>query len=227
MNVSAEKMKAAAAAVKMIEDGMIVGLGSGSTSAEMIRLLGKEVQNGLSIKGVPSSDAAAALAREMNIELLNMDEIDRIDLNIDGADEFDPQLRLIKGGGGALLREKIVAYNSDINVIIADSGKKVEQLGAFKLPIEIIPFAYVQILRELKSWGLKPQMREQAGSNYYTDEQNLIIDADISGYHDVEELESRLINIPGVVETGLFLHTTSMVLMGSNEKVIHFTRSGQ
>ena len=135
---------------------MLVGLGSGSTAAYMIRELGKKVAGGLSIKGVPSSDATAELAREVGIPLISLEEAGTLDLNIDGADEFDSELQLIKGGGGALLREKIVAYNSRFNLVIADSDKQVKRLGKFKLPIETVPFATTNIVANWIKWDYVP-----------------------------------------------------------------------
>ncbi|HKI89702.1 MAG TPA: ribose 5-phosphate isomerase A, partial [Draconibacterium sp.] len=141
MNYEKEKELAAIEAVKLIENGMVVGLGSGSSAAYMVKELGKRVAAGLSIVGVPTSENTRILAIENRIPVKKLYEVDRIDLTIDGADEFDPYLQLIKGGGGALLREKIIAHNSAVNVIIADSSKQVNRLGKFKLPVEVIPFA--------------------------------------------------------------------------------------
>jgi ribose 5-phosphate isomerase A len=225
MHQENEKRMAAREAVKLVKEGMIVGLGSGSTSGYMIRKLGEEVAKGLKVKGVPSSRAAEKLALEAGIPLISLADAMKIDMNIDGADEFDPSLQLIKGGGGALLREKVLAHNSRFNVIIADSSKQVEHLGSYKLPVETIPFATRNILAELKEAGLKPLLREEDGSPYTTDENNNIIDLDILGYPDLHELQDRLIRIPGLVETGLFLNTTDLLIMGQGESAVIFKRN--
>lgn len=225
MDFENEKRMAALEAVKLVKDGMVVGLGSGSTCVYMIRKLGEEVTKGLDVKGVPSSRASEKLALEAGVPLISLADAIKIDLNIDGADEFDPNLQLIKGGGGALLREKILAHNSRFNVIIADSSKQVERLGGYKLPVETIPFATRNILAELKEDGLKPLLREEKGSPYLTDENNNIIDLDIFGYPDLHALQDRLIRIPGLVETGLFLNTTDLLILGRGKSIKVFKRN--
>ncbi len=219
MNLETKKRLAAAEAVKLVKDGMTVGLGSGSTSAYMVHQLGEKVTKGLKIKGIPSSKKTAALAQEVGIPLVFLDDEKKIDINLDGADEFDSQMRLIKGGGGALLREKIIAHNSKVNIIMTDSSKQVERLGKFKLPVETIPFATSKIITELEGMGLKPLPRKMNGALYVTDENNYIIDVDIWGHDDLETLEYDLIRIPGIVETGLFLNTTDMIIMGKGDSV--------
>ena len=146
MNQENEKKLAAIEAVKLIRSGMTVGLGSGSTAAYMIEELGRKVSDGLKIRGVASSETTEKMAKKEGIPIIELHKAKTIDINIDGADEFDPYMQLIKGGGGALLREKIVAFNSKYNVIIADSGKQVMRLGKFKLPVETIPFATENII---------------------------------------------------------------------------------
>ena len=150
-----EKELAAHQAVSFVKSGMVIGLGTGSTAEYMICKLAEEVKQGLVIIGVPSSEKSAQLARTLGIKISSLAEVGKIDINIDGADEFDPHLQLIKGGGGALLREKIIAYNSNHNIIIADSSKQVEKLGKFKLPVEVIPFAASVVLPELDRMGLQ------------------------------------------------------------------------
>ncbi|QGY45641.1 ribose-5-phosphate isomerase RpiA [Maribellus comscasis] len=220
MNYEKEKELASAESVKLVKDGMVVGLGSGSTAAYMVKELGKRVASGLSIVGVPSSENTRLLAIENGIPLKEFGEIKKIDINIDGADEFDPYLRLIKGGGGALLREKILAHNSKVNIIIADSGKQVKRLGAFKLPVEVIPFAASKIKEELTLLNLSPVLRKVDGSVFVTDEQNYILDIDISNQTNLTNLEIKLKSIPGLVETGLFIETTSKVIMGVVDKTV-------
>ncbi|WP_289040965.1 ribose-5-phosphate isomerase RpiA [uncultured Zobellia sp.] len=220
MNAENEKWIAAIASADYVKNGMIVGLGSGSTAAFMIAELGKRIAGGLIMKGVPSSDATARLAKQAGISLLSLDETGTMDINIDGADEFDPKFQLIKGGGGALLREKILAHNSRFNIIIADSGKQVERLGKFKLPVETIPFATETIISELNTMDLNPRLRMKNNEVYKTDENNCILDIDIFQKDDLKALNDVLIQIPGVVETGLFLSSTDIVLMGQGNKVV-------
>lgn len=224
MNAENEKWIAAVASADYVKNGMLVGLGSGSTAAFMIAELGKRVAGGLIMKGIPSSDATAKLAKQAGISLISLDDAGTMDINIDGADEFDPKFQLIKGGGGALLREKILAHNSRFNIIIADSGKKVDRLGKFKLPVETIPFATEIIISELHNMDLNPQLRMKNNEVYKTDENNCIIDVDIFQKNDLQELNYLLIQIPGVVETGLFLTSTDIILMGQGNKVVTFKK---
>lgn len=218
-NMENEKILAAQESVNYIKDGMIVGLGSGSTAEHMIRELGKKVAGGLDIKGVPSSEKTARLAQEVGISLITLEEAVILDINIDGADEFDPELRLIKGGGGALLREKILAHNSKSNVIITDSSKAVDRLGAFKLPVETIPFATQSIMAQLQKMELQPVLRKVGGAPYRTDENNFILDTDVSGKDDLNTLNQKVLEIPGVVETGLFLNYTDVLIIGKGDGV--------
>lgn len=212
-----EKELAALESIKYIEEGMIVGLGTGSTAAYMVKALGQKVTQGFDIVGVPSSDATEVLAKELGIPLTTLEEAKKLDVTIDGADEFDDKFQLIKGGGGALLREKILAYNTKLNVIIADSAKEVKRLGEFKLPLETIQFATGSVFLTLEEMGLKPVLRKQDEEPYITDEGNYILDVDVFSVDDLTELNSRLINIPGVVETGLFLDSTSIIIVGKGE----------
>ncbi len=217
-----EKELAAHQAVGFVKSGMVIGLGTGSTAEYMIRKLAEEVKNGLSVVGVPSSEKTARLANSLDIPISTLAEVGKIDINIDGADEFDPELQLIKGGGGALLREKVIAYNSHHNIIIADSSKQVEKLGKFRLPVEVIPFAAAVVLPELDKMGLKPKIRISGDSEFRTDENNCIIDLNIWEIEDMGRLNTRLLAIPGIVETGLFLNLTNLLIMGSGDKTILF-----
>ncbi|WP_028374886.1 ribose-5-phosphate isomerase RpiA [Leeuwenhoekiella sp. MAR_2009_132] len=214
MTADQEKKQAALEAVKFIKDNMVVGLGTGSTAKHMIEAVGDLVKNGMNLTCVPSSDATEKLARELGITIVELHEVDTIDVTIDGADEFDDNFQLIKGGGGALLREKILAWNTAYNIIIADSSKDVQKLGAFKLPVEVIPFATKQIFNYLQAEGLKPVQRMKEELPYRTDENNNILDIDISGVNDLQSLEIKLLKVPGIVETGLFLNTTSLIIVG-------------
>ncbi len=222
-NVEKEKALAAQESLTYIRDGMIIGLGTGSTAAYMLHGLGQKIAAGLHVKGVPSSDQTAKLAQELGIPLTTLDQSGTLDLTIDGADEFDPDLQLIKGGGGALLREKILAHNSKRNIIIADSGKTVQQLGVFKLPLEVIPFAMQLIMGELREMELQPVLRQSERTVFRTDENNCIIDINILGVERLPELNRTLLAIPGIVETGLFLETTDIVIMGKGEEIITLT----
>lgn len=214
MTADQEKKQAALEAVKHIKDNMVVGLGTGSTAKHMIEAVGKLVADGMNLTCVPSSDATEKLAKQLGIKIVALDEIEKIDITIDGADEFDGDFQLIKGGGGALLREKILAWNTNFNIIIADSSKDVKKLGAFKLPVEVIPFATKQIVSFLEDEGLQPVQRMKGNDPYRTDENNNIIDIDILEVDDLKALEIKLLKVPGIVETGLFLDTTSLIIVG-------------
>ncbi|SHK35972.1 ribose-5-phosphate isomerase [Maribacter aquivivus] len=221
MSAVNEKKVAALEAVKYIKSGMTVGLGTGSTAFYMIEAIGEMVQNGLELKAVATSDETEKLAKKMGIHVITLAEAKRLDVTIDGADEVDEDFQLIKGGGGALLREKIVAHNSDMNIIIADSSKSVSKLGKFKLPIETIPFATQLIIKELEGMKLAPVQRMRGTEDYKTDENNDIVDIDIWDTDiKLTDLEQQLKTIPGIVETGLFLTTTNLVIIGKGEKAI-------
>jgi len=216
-----EKKVAALEAVKYIKDGMAVGLGTGSTAFFMIEVIGEMVRNGLKIRAVATSNETEKLAKKLGISVITLAEAKRLDVTIDGADEVDGQFQLIKGGGGALLREKIVAHNSDFNIIIADSSKQVSRLGKFKLPIETIPFATQLIIKELEEMNLHTVQRMLGADDYKTDENNDIVDIDI-WKTDIKltDLEHQLKSIPGIVETGLFLTSTDLVIIGKGAQAI-------
>jgi len=220
MDLDREKQLAAKEAVKYVKSGMTVGLGTGSTAAHMVRELGLLVKNGLEITGVPSSENTKKLAMELGIPLTTLDKTNGIDIYIDGADEFDPYMQLIKGGGGALLREKILTYNSNLVIIIADSQKEVKRLGNFKLPVETIPFATKKIAQLLQEMGLLPKIRVKDGKNFVTDEGNFILDLTIGHISNIPLLESKLKQIPGIVETGLFLDMADIIIIGKGETTI-------
>lgn len=217
-----EKKLAALEAVKYVKNGMIVGLGTGSTAQFMIRALGDKVEAGLQIHGIPTSEASRKLAIACGIPLIALEDTHKIDITIDGADEFDPYMQLIKGGGGALLHEKILAYNSDLYIIIADSKKKVDRLGSFKLPVETIPLATQNIIRILTDKGLRPILRRTKNDAFITEEGNYILDLDIRPITNLTELEWQLKQIPGIVETGLFLNMADIVIMGKDEGTVVF-----
>ncbi|HCP82212.1 MAG TPA: ribose 5-phosphate isomerase A [Octadecabacter sp.] len=216
------KFVAAKQASGYVEDGMKVGLGTGSTAAWLVKCLGERVEKeGLKIKGVPTSSRTAALAREVGIEVVSLDEAKWLDLTIDGADECDGDLNLIKGGGGALLQEKIVATASDQMIVIADASKQVETLGAFPLPIEVIPFGWQttktlveETLIGLDVLGRKVSLRMNGDAPFYTDEGNHILDMHLNRIGNARQLSLIINQIPGVVENGLFIDICDVVIVG-------------
>ncbi len=196
---------------------MTVGLGTGSTAACAIWSLGKRVREGLTVRGVPTSDASAALARNEGIPLVDLNEVERVHLAIDGADEVDWRKRCIKGGGGALLREKIVASAADRLVIVVDSGKTVERLGAFPLPIEAVPFAREQVRRRIAALGACVELRAGASGPFVTDEGNCILDCRFGWIADALALAAQLDAVPGIVGHGLFIDMADDVIVGSGD----------
>ena len=213
-----EKELAAKEAVKFIRDNQIVGLGTGSTAKYAVKEIGDMVKKGLKIKGVPTSDKTKELANTLNIPLIDINEIDFIDITIDGADEFTSDRILIKGGGGALLKEKIVASMTKEEIIIADSSKLVDRLGKFPLPIEVIPFAANYVMRELTKIQGIGKIRIKDNSTFITDEGNYIIDTDFGIISDPAHLSNYLNNIVGVVAHGLFINLAKKVIVGLSEK---------
>lgn len=217
------KFVAAKKAASFVEDGMRVGLGTGSTAAWLVRCLGEQVRDhGLRITGVPTSTRTAELAREVGIDVISLDEARWLDLTIDGADEFDADLNLIKGGGGALLQEKIVATASDQMVVIADAAKEVEHLGNFPLPVEVIPFGWQttqslieKALVDLDVEGRNITLRLNQDAPFRTDEGNLILDLHLERLEDAQQVSHVLNQIPGVVENGLFINLCDVVIVGA------------
>ena len=215
------KRCAAEAALAHVKGGMRLGLGSGSTMAHFVELLGEAVLRGLDIVGVPTSERTAALARSAGVPLTTLDETPELDLDIDGADEVGPGLALIKGRGGALLREKIVAYASERMIVIADIGKRVDALGACPLPIEVSPFGVtataLAIQEAAVELGLPTALDRRGGEEpYVTDGGNLILDASFGRIPDPGALADRLSGIPGVIEHGLFLNLADTALLASS-----------
>ncbi|MGC2771459.1 MAG: ribose-5-phosphate isomerase RpiA, partial [Candidatus Sulfotelmatobacter sp.] len=187
-----EKEAAARASLRFVEDGQVVGLGTGSTAAYFIQLLGEQVKNGLKIRGIPSSERSREQAAGLGIPLTTLDECQEIDVTVDGADEVDPQLRLIKGGGGALLREKIVASATKNYVIIADETKRVPVLGRFPLPVEVIKFAQAVVKKKIEALGAAVELRQGTdGKPYLTDENNHILDCRFGQIPDADGLARR------------------------------------
>jgi len=220
--INKAKFAAAKKAAEFVEDGMRVGLGTGSTAAWMVRCVGEMVrEHGLRIKGVPTSTRTAELARDVGIEVISLDEAKWLDLTIDGADEFDADLSLIKGGGGALLQEKIVATASDQLIVIADAAKEVENLGAFPLPIEVVPFGWQtskalveEILVSMDVLGQQSSLRMDGDAPFVTDEGNHILDLHLKRIGKPRELAMVLNQVPGVVENGLFIDICDKVVIG-------------
>lgn len=220
------KLLVAQRAVEYVQDGMRVGLGTGSTATMFIRELGRRVQQGLKIRCVASSEASHKLGLELGMDVTTLAELPELDVYIDGADEVGPELALIKGGGGALLREKIVASAARRFIVVVDETKVVEKLGRFPLPVEMIKMALPLVEPKLEELGLHPKLRQaKTGSGpYLTDEQNYILDCACGVIEDPEETAAEIRNIVGVVEHGLFLGMASVVLVagasGVTEKTV-------
>ncbi|MGH0429894.1 ribose 5-phosphate isomerase A [Bacillus hominis] len=210
-------------AADFVKDGMKIGLGTGSTVYWTIQKLGQRVQEGLSIQAVPTSKETEVLAKQLSIPLISLNETDILDLTIDGADEINNDLQLIKGGGGALLREKIVASSSKELIIIADESKIVTHLGAFPLPIEIIPFSWKQTENKIQSLGCQTTLRLKNNETFITDNNNIIIDCVFPNHiSNPANLHDQLKMITGVVETGLFIDMTSKAIIGTENGIKKF-----
>jgi ribose 5-phosphate isomerase A len=215
------KQLAGTTAATLIEDGMVVGLGTGSTAAYLVKALAERMRAGLRIVGaISSSIATRDLAASLDIPLTTLDDHPQIDIYIDGADEIDPQLNLIKGAGGALLREKILASCSQRFVVVADHTKRVDQLGRGPLPVEVIPLAVTPVARRLSELGAQPRLRQVAGKTFVTDNSNVILDCTFAqGINDAAVLNESLHKIVGVVEDGLFIGMTHQAIIGGPDGV--------
>jgi ribose 5-phosphate isomerase A len=220
------KRQAAARALEQVRDGMKLGLGTGSTAKHFVELLGMRVREGLSVVGVPTSEVTRADAVRCGVPLTTLDEVGRLDLTVDGADEIDPALNLIKGGGGALLREKIVASASDRMIVIADDTKWVDMLGRFPLPVEVIPFGLAATQRAIgKAFaqaGVSGQMMVRKGKDghvFVTDGGHWIVDAHLGRITDAPRLAGLLTSIPGVVEHGLFIGLASTAMLAGAQGI--------
>src|ERR1700726_3748259 len=220
------KRQAGARALEFVQDGMELGLGTGSTAKHFVELLGMRVRDGLDVIGVPTSETTRADAIRCGIRLTTLDDIDRLDLTVDGADEIDSGLNLIKGGGGALLREKIVAAASDRMIVIADDTKWVEVLGRFPLPVEVIPFGLTATLRAIGNAfaesGNSGQMGVRNGKDgpvFFTDSGHWIVDAHLGRITEAPRLAGLLTAIPGVVEHGLFIGLASTAMLASPQGI--------
>ena len=226
MNMDELKRQAAGRALEQVRDGMKLGLGTGSTAKHFVELLGERVRAGLKVIGVPTSEVTRADAERCGIPLMTLDDIDRLDLTVDGADEIDPALDAIKGGGGALLREKIVAAASDRMIVIADDTKWVKTLGRFPLPVEVIPFGLSATRRAMEKAfsesGVSGQMmvrKSGDGHAFVTDGGHWIIDAHLGQISDAPRLAGRLASIPGVVEHGLFIGLATTAILAGSEGI--------
>ena len=207
-------------AVKYVEDGMIVGLGTGSTVFYFVHALADKVKEGLNIQMVSTSIQTVELAKSLGLNIKELEEIDHIDLAVDGVDEIDKNFNAIKGGGAALFREKIVADIAKEVIWIYDESKDVEKLGKFNLPVEILPFGYSHTVRKLIEAGLNPVIRKKDGEILITDNHNYIADLHLGYGFDIEEVKEKLANIVGVVEHGLFLNMCKLCIKGTPEGAV-------
>jgi len=205
---------AGAKAAEHVKDGMIVGLGSGSTAAWATKKIGEMVKEGLQIRAIPTSEETRELAEELEIPLTSLSEVNHIDLTIDGADEVDEDLNLIKGGGGALVREKIVAHESKRLIIVVDESKLVKKLGDFPLPVEVVHFGCEKTLINLEKLECQARLRKEGDKIFNTDNDNFIIDCNFEVIEDPKKLNTTINILPGVVETGLFIQMADEVIVG-------------
>ncbi len=220
------KKQAGEKAAGYVKDGMVVGLGTGSTVEWTIRKLGELKSEGLEIIGIPTSNSSEMLAKKLEIPLSTLLEHPEIDLTIDGADEVDPNLNLIKGMGGALTREKIVASNSKKEIIVVDDSKLVQTLGTKSpVPVEVLTFAWNTCFKSLERLNSEPILRRVDQQKYVTDNNNYIIDCRFNGISNPKELDFKINNIPGVVENGLFLNLTDLVVVASQDGIKILTAS--
>ena len=215
-----EKQVTARHAITYVEDGMTIGLGTGSTAAWAIRFLGKRVRGGLSIRGVPTSIATDCLATQEGIPLVGLADVSELDLTLDGADEVDPKLRLIKGGGGALVREKVVASASRRLIILVDASKDVPVLGAFPLPVAVVPFSAPVVARRIEALGASVKLRTGANQHPFVSDDGLhILDCAFGKIADAEGLARHLESIPGLVDHGMFLNMADIVVFAKGDQV--------
>lgn len=225
MSKELEKENAAHAAIEYVEDGMTIGLGTGSTAKYFVEILAEEIADGLVVRGVPTSEQTRRLAESLGVPLVDVEQVDRIHLTVDGADEVDEHANLIKGGGAALLREKIIANASDLMVVIADSAKSVGALGQFPLPVEVTPFGYTITAKKVydgltKAGVLKPMIKVRTGPGHkpiVTDGGNFILDCQCGVIPEPARTAAILSNVPGVVEHGLFIGMARTVIIGAED----------
>ena len=214
-----EKQLAGERAAEFVEDGMIIGLGTGSTVYYTIQKIGEMVKQGLKISGVPTSTSTTELAKSLGIPMLSINDVDSIDLTIDGSDEVDPQLNGIKGGGGALLFEKVVAFASRKVIWVVGSNKMVQTLGKFPLPVEVTQFGYKHVYKKLNKHGMNPVLRTVQENIFTTDSNNYILDLHLEKINNPKELAIWLNTIPGVVENGLFIDMADTVIVAKDNSL--------
>ncbi|AQS05110.1 ribose-5-phosphate isomerase RpiA [Clostridium beijerinckii] len=222
-----QKRVAGEKSTEYIKDGMILGLGTGSTAYYMIKKVGELIKNGMKIKAVATSKSTESLARELKIPLLSIDKVDRIDLAIDGVDEIDNEFNAIKGGGGALFREKIVASLANEVIWIMDESKLVDGIGEFPLPVEILPYGYKHVIKELQDYSLNPKIRMKEEEIFVTDNGNYIVDLHIGTPMNINDVYNKVNRITGVLETGLFINMCNRIIIGTNSgaKIINNSNS--
>lgn len=212
-------------AAELVEDGMTVGLGTGSTVRYLLDALGERIKkDGVHFTGVPTSNRTAEYGRNLGMEIKSLDDVDTIDITIDGADEVDPQINGIKGGGGAQTWEKLVATNSKQCAWIVDESKVVDQLGKFPLPVEVLEYGHHQLVKRLADLGYKPEVRQKDGKVFRTDEGNIIVDLHLGKIAAPYDLADELSNMTGVVEHGLFLDMTKTVVIGTQDGAVVKTK---
>ncbi|HLR38522.1 MAG TPA: ribose-5-phosphate isomerase RpiA [Chitinophagaceae bacterium] len=212
--INLAKKAAGEKAASLVKSGMLVGLGTGSTAYWAIKRIGEMVADGLKIKAVATSKESEELAKKWDIPIVPFSDIDELDIDIDGADEVDPNFNLIKGGGGALLREKIIAAKSRQMIVVADESKSVDTLGKFPLPVEVVPFGIEWTIGHLKKRCQSLSIRQKEGAAFITDNGNYILDCDFYPINHPKTLDRELNNIPGVVENGLFINLCTKVIIG-------------
>lgn len=222
-----QKRVAGEKSTEYIKNGMILGLGTGSTAYYMIKKVGELIKNGMKIKAVATSKSTESLARELKIPLLSIDKVDRIDLAIDGVDEIDNEFNAIKGGGGALFREKIVASLANEVIWIMDESKLVDGIGEFPLPVEILPYGYKHVIKELQDYSLNPKIRMKEEEIFVTDNGNYIVDLHIGTPMNINDVYNKVNRITGVLETGLFINMCNRIIIGTNSgaKIINNSNS--
>ena len=207
-------------AAEYVKDGMTLGLGTGSTAFHAVNAVGELVKKGMKLQAVPTSKATEAQARELGIPLLTIDEVEHIDLAIDGVDEIDPAFNAIKGGGGALYREKVVATMADEVIWIMDESKLVEKIGAFHLPVEIAQYGSKQAIAKMEAYGWNPVLRVRDGKTFVTDNGNFIADLHLGAGFDIEDVYNKLSGMLGVLEHGLFLNMCKRIIVGTDEGAV-------
>ena len=207
-------------AAEYVKDGMTLGLGTGSTAFHAVNAVGELVKKGMKLQAVPTSKATEAQARELGIPLLTIDEVEHIDLAIDGVDEIDPAFNAIKGGGGALYREKVVATLAKEVIWIMDDSKLVEKIGAFHLPVEIAQYGSKQAIAKMEAYGWNPVLRVRDGKTFVTDNGNFIADLHLGAGFDIEDVYNKLSGMLGVLEHGLFLNMCKRIIVGTDEGAV-------